>query len=134
MRQLFIICMQMVLCAERHLRPAEKIGVMAASRPASSADQPSFMLLSLVLSSVIILLGVSIIVELLKHVNNTVDIQNARKKGMVLDIDGKEMWSDDDDTSTVADISEPFSEMTLSMLAHPPPGWRPPRSCLINSY
>lgn len=133
MRQLFITCMQTVLSAEKHLRSAERLGY-EAPRHHSSGDQPSFMFLSMVLSSIIILLGMSILFELLNYVNSTVDIQNARKKVLALDVDGKEMWSDDDDNSTVADVTEPFSEMTLSMLAHPPPGWRPPRSCLINSY
>jgi len=120
--------------ARTSLRQDHVLAPMAAT-PESS--QPSFLLLALVLSAIVVLLGVSIINVLLDYVNKTVEseVLPKKKKAPSLNAYGKEMWSDDDDdTSTVADPRETSVDLTMILLSRPPPGWRPLRSCLINSY
>ena len=135
MLPLFLICMQR-LAARTSLREPNVIAPGIAAFEEST--KPPFILLTFMLSIVVILLGVSIVDVLLDHVHKAADTHAAESRGKKkppTDLEGKEMWSDDDEdeTSTVADASEASFDLTVAILSHPPPGWRPPLSS-INSF
>jgi hypothetical protein len=108
--------------------------------------KPAFLLMTVLLSAIVILLAISIINELLNHVKsaNSITQAYAAAKHISIDASGKENWSDDAmSTDTDGCQSEPLTpthteRLTLmakiiSKLAHPPPGWRAPRSSLITT-
>ena len=109
--------------------------IVLPAQPVNPEHQPSFILLTFVLSTIIVLLGASIVGELLKHVHTAVEGQNKKATIVPVNVNGKEQWSDDDDDtkSTEPETSSP-DILAAKMFARPPPGWRAPRSCLINSY
>ena len=108
--------------------------------------KPAFLLMTVLLSAIVILLAISIINELLNHVKsaNSITQAYAAAKHISIDASGKENWSDDAmSTDTDGCQSGPLTPThterltvakIISKLAHPPPGWRAPRSSLINSY